>query len=89
MKFLLQLMHKIIRLPPQMHHKNCNYELIIKNINLKLQQKFCTKSYHIISLLYRSSHVESSKIGFLILLFFKYSAKINLYLYLIIKRHET
>jgi hypothetical protein len=39
-------------------------------INLKLQQKLCTKVHHIICSLCRSTHVESNKIRFSILRFF-------------------
>ena len=41
-----------------------------KNIDLKLQQKNCTKAYHIICSLCRSTHLESNTIWFSILWFF-------------------
>jgi hypothetical protein len=63
--------------------QNCNPNYR-KKIDQNLQQKLCTKAYHIICSLCRSTYVESNKIGFFILWFFydllwffKDSAKIN------------
>jgi hypothetical protein len=47
----------------------CNQNYINNLINLKIQQKLCTKAYHIICSLCRSTHVESNKIRFSILRF--------------------
>ena len=67
-----------------MDNENCRYELFALIANLNLQQKICTKAYHIICSLYRSTHVEFNKIRFTIfgffcdlLWFFKDSAEIN------------
>ena len=47
-----------------------------KSIDLKLQQKKYTKTYHIICSLCRSTHMKSNKIRFSII-FLKDSAKIK------------
>jgi hypothetical protein len=58
---------------------------LYKNTHLRLQQKLCTKAYHIICSLCRFIHVKSNAIEFFflwffydLLWFFKYSAKINI-----------
>jgi hypothetical protein len=65
-----------------LHNKHIIWYVLVQNfcysfkfigkilINLKLQQKLCTKAHHIICSLCRSTHVKSNKIEFSILRFF-------------------
>ena len=58
MKLLLHLKHTMISLPLKIHHNKTKETATMnesqKSIDLKLEQKNCTKAYHIICLLCRS-----------------------------------